>query len=44
MLTDANAASCPIDTHDLEYRELRRLAQFTHGLVPFLPVNNLTDV
>uniref|UniRef100_A0AC34GVD5 EGF-like domain-containing protein n=1 Tax=Panagrolaimus sp. ES5 TaxID=591445 RepID=A0AC34GVD5_9BILA len=43
ILTDAAQSNCNIDTHNLEYRELRRLAQFTHGLVPYLPVNNLTD-
>jgi hypothetical protein len=43
ILTDAASANCNIDSHNLEYRELRRLAQFTHGLVPYLPVNNLTD-
>jgi hypothetical protein len=43
ILTDASQATCTIDTHNLEYRELRRLAQFTHGLVPYLPATNLTD-
>jgi hypothetical protein len=43
VLTDASSATCTIDTHNPEYRELRRLAQFTHGLVPYLPATNLTD-
>uniref|UniRef100_A0A914Y5W2 Uncharacterized protein n=1 Tax=Panagrolaimus superbus TaxID=310955 RepID=A0A914Y5W2_9BILA len=44
ILTDASQSNCTIPTHHPEYRELRRLAQFTHGLVSYLPVNNLTDV
>jgi len=44
IITDASSDSCPINTHDPIYRDLRRLAQFTHGLVSNLPSNNITDI
>ncbi|KAE9549616.1 hypothetical protein FO519_007175 [Halicephalobus sp. NKZ332] len=40
----SSSSTCPINIHDPVYRELRRLAQFTHGLVSYLPATNATDV
>ena len=44
IVSDSSSASCPLNTHDPIYRDLRRLAQFTHGLVSYLPANNITDI
>uniref|UniRef100_A0A7E4VMC0 EGF-like domain-containing protein n=1 Tax=Panagrellus redivivus TaxID=6233 RepID=A0A7E4VMC0_PANRE len=40
---DDDAAACPLNQHDPTYRELRRLAQFSHGLVATLPTNNSVE-